>query len=75
MGNFSAHFGGPERTWKHIPYKKRSPFSRSRLWDGKMPKNEDFWSPQNSQIGAKMAPKKVKKMKKTFFKTFLNENL
>ena len=21
LGTFSAHFGGPERTWKHIAYK------------------------------------------------------
>jgi hypothetical protein len=25
LGTFSAHFGGPERTWKHIAFKRGGP--------------------------------------------------
>ena len=58
FGIFSGHFGGPERTWKHIAYKRGGGFSHSRFWNRKMTKNEDFWSPKSSKIEAKWHQKR-----------------
>ena len=74
LGNFSAHFGSPERTWKHIRYKRgAASFSPTPLG----PKNHKNWGflvPQKFQNRCQNGIKKGKKKtheKNHFCKHFL----
>ena len=61
LGTFRAHFGGPERTWKKMPYKGGGLFSWSRFLQ-KNAKQIGIFAPEKaSKIGLKMAPNKVAK--------------
>ena len=61
LGTFWAQFGGPERAWKKMPYKRGVVFWRRRfllIFEKKM---EILGPEKGSQIGPKRAPKKVGK--------------
>ena len=61
VGTFWAHFGGPERAWKKMPYKRGGGFWRRRfllIFE----KNENFGTrkrePNRSQDGTEKGRKK-----------------
>ena len=62
LGTFWAHFGGPERAWKKMPYKGGGVAFWTRHFLLIFEKKMKILGPEKgSHIGPKMAPKKVGK--------------
>ena len=77
--SFSALLGGPERTWKHILYKKGGPLSVASLLDRKMTPKDNFGTRKKfenwSKHGTKIVRKKsIRKNALFFFHLIFNSS-